>query len=74
VQFVRIRENIKLGQRIEALELDAWKDNGWVKVGSATSIGACRIISLNSAVSTQKLRVRVTQSPVCVALSEVGVY
>jgi alpha-L-fucosidase len=74
IQFVRIRENIKLGQRIEALELDAWKDNGWVKVGSATSIGACRIISVTSAVSTQKLRIRVTKSPVCVALSEVGVY
>ena len=72
--LVRLRENIKLGQRIEAVELDAWIDGAWVKAGGATSIGACRIIKLDKAISTTKLRLRVTQSPVCVALSEIGIF
>jgi alpha-L-fucosidase len=72
--LVRLRENIKLGQRIEAIELDAWIDKAWVKVGGATSIGACRIIQLERKVTTTKFRLRVTQSPVCVALSEIGIF
>ncbi len=72
--LVRLRENIKLGQRIEAVELDAWLDGAWVKVGGATSIGACRIIQLDKKVTTTKCRLRVTQSPVCVALSEIGIF
>jgi alpha-L-fucosidase len=72
--LVRLRENIKLGQRIEAVELDAWFDGNWVKVGGATSIGACRIIQLEKKVTTTRFRLRVTQSPVCVALSEIGIF
>ncbi len=72
--LVRLRENIKLGQRIEAVELDAWIDGAWVKVGGATSIGACRIIKFDKTINTTKLRLRVTQSPVCVALSEIGIF
>jgi alpha-L-fucosidase len=72
--LVRIRENIKLGQRIEAVELDAWLDGAWVKVGGATSIGACRIVVLDKSVTTTKFRLRVVQSPVCVALSEIGIF
>ena len=74
VQYVRIRENIKLGQRIEALEVDAWQGNRWMKIASATSIGACRIIALPSPVTTQRLRLRITKSPVSVAIGEVGVF
>jgi alpha-L-fucosidase len=53
--LVRLRENIKLGQRIEAVELDAWSDGQWVKVGGATSIGSCRIIPLDKKITTTKL-------------------
>jgi alpha-L-fucosidase len=72
--LVRLRENIKLGQRIDAVELDAWLDGAWVKVGGATSIGACRIVVLDKRVTTSKFRIRVVQSPVCVALSEIGIF
>lgn len=71
---VRLRENIKLGQRIEGFALDAWQDGNWQEVHKGTSIGSLRLIRLNRAITTTKLRLRITQSPVCVALSEVGVY
>ena len=72
--LIRLRENIKLGQRIEAVEigcLDGWK---LAKVGGATSIGACRIIQLDKKVTTTRFRIRITQSPVCIALSEIGIF
>lgn len=72
--LIRLRENIKLGQRIEAIEMDAWIDGNWQKVGGVTSIGACRIIKLDKHITTTKFRLRVTQSPVAVALSEVGIF
>ena len=72
--LIRLRENIKLGQRIEAVEVDAMINGEWQKVGEATSIGACRIIPLEKAITTNKLKIKILQSPVCIALSEVGVF
>lgn len=72
--LLRLRENIKLGQRIESLEVDAMIDGGWKKIGAATSIGACRIIPFSSIVKTKKLRIRITSSPVSITLSDLGVY
>jgi alpha-L-fucosidase len=72
--LIRLRENIKLGQRIEAVEVDVMVDGAWKKIGQATSIGACRIISFSEAIKTNKLRVRITSSPVCIALSDLGVF
>ena len=70
----RLRENIKLGQRIEAMEIDSWEDGSWKTIATASSIGACRLILLPAPVTTRKIRVRITKSPVCVALSELGIF
>ncbi len=72
--LIRLREDIKLGQRIEAVALDTWAKGKWEQFANATSIGACRIIRLDQPVTTRKLRLRVTKSPVSIALSELGVY
>jgi alpha-L-fucosidase len=72
--LIRLRENIKLGQRIGALEVDAMVDGKWQEVGAATSIGSCRIIPLKMPIKTKQLRLRITESPVCIALSEFGVF
>lgn len=72
--LIRLRENIKLGQRIGALEVDAMVDGSWKAVGAATSIGSCRIIPFPAPIKTKQLRIRITSSPVCIALSEVGVF
>lgn len=71
---VRIRENIKLGQRIEEVAIDIWKNNKWETIGKATSIGGNRLIRLPNYVSTGKVRLRVLKSPVCVAISDFGLF
>jgi alpha-L-fucosidase len=71
---VRLRENIKLGQRIEAFALEIWRDDGWQPLSTGTSIGPSRLIRLPARVTTTKLRLHITQSPVASALSELGVF
>jgi alpha-L-fucosidase len=72
--LIRLREDIKLGQRIEGVALDTWVKGKWEEFATATSIGACRIIRLNQSVTSRKVRLRITKSPVSIALSELGIY
>ena len=76
--LIRLRENIKLGQRIEGIAIDRQEGKGnnasWVEIASATSIGANRLIPLAQPVTAAKLRVRVTASPVTIALSDIGLF
>ena len=71
---IRLRENIKLGQRIEGAAVDAWQDGKWQEIATVTSIGANRLIRLPKEVTASKLRLRITKSPVCIALSDFGLY
>jgi alpha-L-fucosidase len=71
---IRLRENIKLGQRIEEVAVDAWQDGKWQQIAAATSIGGNRLIRLPQNITTNKVRLRVTKSPVCIALSDLGLY
>lgn len=71
---IRLRENIKLGQRIEAIEVEAFLNNKWQKIAAATSIGANRLIRLPQTITTSRVRLKITKSPVCIALSDFGLY
>jgi len=71
---IRLRENIKLGQRIEEVAVDAWENDKWEQIGGATSIGGNRMMRLPSAITARKVRLRITKSPVCIALSDFGLY
>ena len=72
--IIRLQENIKLGQRIGAVAIDQWKDGAWSKIAGATSIGNCRLIRLDDYQTMNKLRLRITESPVCPALSDFGLF
>ncbi|HVU53492.1 MAG TPA: discoidin domain-containing protein [Puia sp.] len=71
---IRLRENIKLGQRIDAFVVEAYVNGGWEKIASGTSIGANRLIRLEQNVTTSKVRLRITGSAVCIALSDLGLF
>ena len=71
---IRIRENIRLGQRIEACAIDAWLNGDWKEIASATSLGANRLIRLPASVTTGKVRLRITNSPVGIALGDFGLF
>lgn len=75
VQFsiIQLRENIKLGQRIDSVGVDVFQQNKWTRVANATSIGANRIIRLPHAETAGKIRIHI-YAPVSIALSEIGVY
>ncbi|HWC75514.1 MAG TPA: alpha-L-fucosidase [Gemmatimonadales bacterium] len=70
---VRLREFLPLGQRVEAVALDQWRNGDWVEFATATSIGSCRLIR-GSRITTSRVRVRITQAPVCPAISEIGLF
>ncbi len=71
---IRLRENIKLGQRIDAVAIDANLDGKWEQIATATSIGGNRSIRLEKEITTSKVRVRVTNAAVSIALSDFGLY
>ena len=72
--IIRLRECIRLGQRVESLEIDARRGQGWQTVATATSVGNCRLIRTAEPVVTGQLRLRITSSPVSPALSEFGLF
>lgn len=72
--IIRLRENIRLGQRIERIAIDVKTGNDWQEVAQATSIGANRLVRLSSFLTTRQLRIRILQSPVSLALSDIGVF
>ncbi|SEA46691.1 alpha-L-fucosidase [Pedobacter hartonius] len=71
--LIQLRENIKLGQRIDSVAVEAFKDGQWFKLAKATSIGANRIIRLPKEETALKVRIHV-YAPVSIALSEIGLY
>jgi len=70
---VSLREFLPLGQRIEAFVVEQWKDGQWAEFAKGTSIGNHRLLR-GARVTTDKVRLRITQGPVCPALAEFGLY
>ena len=71
--LIRLRENIKLGQRLDSVWVDVWEDESWRPLAMATSISSSRIIPLEEPITTQRLRLRLF-APVAVALSDFGLF
>lgn len=71
--IIRIRENIKLGQRLDSVVIDVLKDGKWNRLAAATSIGANRLIKLEKPISAQKLKVKL-YAPVAPTLSDFGLF
>jgi alpha-L-fucosidase len=71
--IIQLRENIKLGQRIDSAGIDIFKNNKWEELAKATSIGSNRIIRLLQPQTAAKIRIRI-YAPVAIALSEIGLY
>src|SRR6185436_11645606 len=68
-----LREYLPLGQRVEAFAVDVWKDNHWREFARGTSIGNCKLLR-GKPVTTTKVRLRITQAPVCPAISELALF
>lgn len=71
--LVRVREDLRLGLRVEGIAFDAWVDGAWKELATAEAVGACRLWRLPET-TTDRVRVRVTKAPVCPALSDFGLF
>ncbi|SMD16655.1 alpha-L-fucosidase [Pedobacter nyackensis] len=71
--IIRLKENIKLGQRLDSVGVEVYRNNAWVQIAKATSIGANRIIRLPQPENADRVRVRF-YAPVAIAVSEIGLY
>ncbi len=71
---VDLREHLPLGQRIDAFALDRWSDGAWTPIATGTSIGNRRLVRLPEPVTTDRVRLRITQAAATPALSEFGLH
>lgn len=72
--IIRLKENTKLGQRIDSLSIDAWIDGRWQYITGASSIGSNRLLKLDTKITTDRLRINIVDAPVCVALSDFALF
>jgi len=72
--IISLQEYIPLGQRIEEYNIEIFEHNAWKKIYVGISIGAKRLIKLETAVTASKVKLNITKSPVCITLSEFGLY
>jgi alpha-L-fucosidase len=73
IKYVVLQEYIKLGQRVKAFTVEAWENNTWKIIATATTIGYKRILKIEG-VTTPKIRVSINDSKACPILSNVAIY
>lgn len=71
---VRLREQIRLGQRVDSFEIDAWTNGKWEKIHDGKTIGNQVLAKLSPAVTTDRLRLRITGAAAVPCISEFSLY
>ncbi|MFJ2901354.1 alpha-L-fucosidase [Streptomyces sp. NPDC087212] len=74
VDRVRLAEDVRHGQQVEAFVVEAHRDGAWTRVSGSGTIGASRILRLPAPVSARHWRLRVTGARAAVHLAEFGLY
>lgn len=74
VTHIVLKEHLPMGQRIEKYIVEAaHHDGSYFEIGRGTTVGYQKIQRFE-AVSTDRIRIRVTDSRVCPVLSFIGIY
>jgi len=68
---LRLREPIRLGQRIDKFQVEALSDGQWKAIADGTTIGPQRLVRLPEGTTASALRLTVSSSYACPLLSEV---
>lgn len=71
--LIKLREDIRLGLRVEGVSVDAFVGGQWKELAKAESIGACHLWRVPKT-TAGKVRIRVTKAQVCPALSDFGLF
>ena len=73
IKYIVLQEYIKLGQRVKAFTVEAFKDGEWKKIAEATTIGYKRILKFDP-VETSRIRVSITDAKACPVISNIELY
>ncbi len=74
VDRIRLAEDIRHGQQVEAFVVEALVDGVWAEVASAGTVGASRILLLAAPVRARGWRLRVTAARAAVHLARFALY
>lgn len=74
VTRVSLGEDIRFGQQVEAGVVEVREQGGWKQVAAFGAVGYKRILALDSPVTTDQVRVRITQSRGKVRLESLSIY
>lgn len=70
---IRLREQIRLGQRVKAFRIEAWQQGNWRVIDDeGRSIGNQVMRKLSAPITTDRVRVVITDSRACPCLSEIS--
>ncbi|HEY5570639.1 MAG TPA: alpha-L-fucosidase [Bacteroidales bacterium] len=70
---IRIRENIKLGHRVNEWAVDVKLNGEWKEYAKGVAIGSCRLIR-GERVTTDAVRLRIINADACPCIGEFGLY
>lgn len=70
---VRLRENIKLGQRVDGFRVEAWQNGEWRLFGEGKAIGACRLLR-GVKIKTDRVRLSILSSAACPCISDFALF
>lgn len=70
---IKIRENVKLGHRVNEWVVDVMQDGKWQEYAKGVAIGSCRLIRGKS-VTTDRVRLRIIDADACPCIGEFGLY
>ena len=70
---ISLQEYLPLGQRIDRWAFDIWENDQWIQIAEETSIGNKRLWK-GKPQTTNKVRLRVIESPVSPAISKIGLF
>ncbi|MBT3606300.1 MAG: alpha-L-fucosidase [Candidatus Latescibacteria bacterium] len=71
--IVSLREFLPLGQRVDRFAIDIDSDGSWCAYCCEAAIGSCRLIR-GQKCTTKRVRFRIVESSVCLAISELGLF
>ena len=71
--IIRLRENIRLGHRVDGFSVDVWEDTQWREYAKGQSIGACRLFR-GAKVKSDRVRLRITSASASPCVSDFGLF
>jgi len=71
---ISAQEDLKIGQRVSSFAVDAWNGSAWNQIATDTTIGHKKLIRLASAVTTDRVRLRITGSRAAPSIAEFGLF